>query len=154
MPYRHLSDVERDVIGQMHFAGHSFTEITLELDRHKSTISREVRRNGLRAGLERGFQRSAYFAANAQVKANERRNCSKQGLLRILDHRPLLKYVTDCLGKYWSPEQISGRIRIDFPNVIEMRVSHETIYVWIRQNERRPSQTGRVRRRTYQPGVS
>ena len=33
MPYSHLSDVERKVIGQMHFAGHSFTEIALKLER-------------------------------------------------------------------------------------------------------------------------
>ena len=50
MPYTHLNDAEREVIGQMHHAGHSFSEIARELGRDKSTISREVVRN--RSGVK------------------------------------------------------------------------------------------------------
>ena len=32
------------------------------------------------------------------------------------------------LGERWSPQQIAARLRIDFPDDPEMRVSHETIY--------------------------
>jgi IS30 family transposase len=32
---------------------------------------------------------------------------------------------------YWSPQQIAGRIRADFPNDKDMRISHETIYAYI-----------------------
>lgn len=32
------------------------------------------------------------------------------------------------MGQYWSPEQISGRLKVDFPNDELMRISHEAIY--------------------------
>lgn len=32
------------------------------------------------------------------------------------------------LGQCWSPEQIAGRLRVDFPDDESMRVSHEAIY--------------------------
>jgi IS30 family transposase len=34
------------------------------------------------------------------------------------------------LGRCWSPQQISARLRADYPDDVEMRISHETIYKW------------------------
>jgi IS30 family transposase len=51
---------------------------------------------------------------------------------RKLDvHRRLRYYVRRKLDMYWSPQQIAGRIRADFPNDKDMRISHETIYAYI-----------------------
>jgi hypothetical protein len=51
MTFRRCSDAEREAIGQMCHAGHSFSETGRELDSHKSTISGEMGRNrsGIRA---------------------------------------------------------------------------------------------------------
>jgi len=43
----------------------------------------------------------------------------------------LVRYVISNLKQNWSPEQIVGRLLIDFPNNELMRISHETIYRWI-----------------------
>lgn len=145
MSYEHLSEKERETIGQMVFAGQSFSEIARVLGRHKSTISREWRRNRVESGRS-GGRRYRYYAGEASVKARHRRKHSKQLLPKVLDHRPLLKYVLRGLKKRWSPEQIAGRIRLDFQDDDSMRVSHETIYCWLREDKRQGGDTYRFLR--------
>lgn len=54
-----------------------------------------------------------------------RQNCGPKGKQA---HQPLMNYVTKQLENSWSPEQISGRIILDFPQDLKMRISHKTIY--------------------------
>ena len=145
MSYEHLSEKERETIGQMLFAGQSFSEIGRALGRHKSTISREWRRNRVESGRH-GGRRYRYYAGEAAVKSKARRKQSKRELAKVLDHRPLMIYVLRGLKKRWSPEQISGRIRLDFPDDHSMRVSHETIYCWLREDRRNGGDTYRFLR--------
>ena len=135
MPYRHLSSVERDEIAQMYYSGISFSEIGRRLGRHKSTISREVNRNRIRHGSQR-YVRWRYLSSQATLLAKQRRSESKQSVRRVLEHRELLGYVKRGLKSRWSPEQISSRIRLDHPTASAMRVSHETIYQWLRKDKR------------------
>ena len=135
MPYHHLSDVEREEIAQLYYSGKSFSEIGRELGRHKSTISREIRRNRVRFGnLNRVVWR--YFSGGGRVRYRNRRIAAKQDLPRILDDRMLLDYVKQGLKQRWSPEQISWRIMRDHPRNESMRVSHETIYQWVRDDKK------------------
>ena len=135
MPYRHLSSVERDEIAQMYYSGLSFSEIGRRLGRHKSTISREVNRNRVRYGSQR-IVRWRYLSSRATLHAKQRRNQAKQSVDRVFDNRQLLDYVKRGLRNRWSPEQISGRIQRDHPSDPALRVSHETIYQWLRQDKR------------------
>lgn len=87
------------------------------LDRHRATVQREVIRGATRAG---------YRARVGQDVADGRRARPKQ---RILANNPaLLSEVLHGLEHKYSPEQIAGRLRRDFPEDPEMWVSHETIY--------------------------
>ncbi len=38
----------------------------------------------------------------------------------------------------WSPEQVSQRLVVDFPNDEDMRISHEAIYQALHRRTRRP----------------
>ncbi|NLO32359.1 MAG: IS30 family transposase, partial [Candidatus Hydrogenedentes bacterium] len=46
-----------------------------------------------------------------------------------LDHPPLLRYVISKSYEYWSPEQISGRLRLEYAGDPTMQVSHETFFL-------------------------
>jgi IS30 family transposase len=64
--YEHLSMEERDLIGQMHWQGMSKTMIAKATGRHKSTVSREIRRNA-------SEQYKRYTPCQAQKRADERK---------------------------------------------------------------------------------
>ena len=87
------------------------------LDRHHSTISREINRNG-------GFLE--YRAIEAQARCDGNRLRPKERELE--SSQPLYDAVNDGLAAKWSPRQIGRRLRVDHPDDPEMRVSHETIY--------------------------
>ena len=135
MPYRHLSSIERDVIAQMRSSESSFSEIARYLGRAVSTISREVSRNGARYGSQK-YVRWKYFSSQAAQAAKDRRAKAKESVGHVLDDRRLLNYVKRGLKNRWSPEQISGRIKKDHPETLTMRISHQTIYQWLRKDKR------------------
>ena len=114
---RYLSLVEREEISRGLAAEMSFRAIARQLGRDVATISREVDRN-----TSDGRQ---YRAVSAQVAAEQRARRPKP---RKLENPALHARVTADLEKRWSPEEIAARLRLDFPDDMSMRASHETIY--------------------------
>jgi IS30 family transposase len=106
MNYKHLSQIERYQIHSLMKALHTITQIAQLLGRHKSTISREVRRN---AGF-RGY-RPKQACELALKRSESSRNASTIA--------PSVKEQANALLQLqWSPEQIAGKLA----------VSHETLY--------------------------
>jgi transposase, IS30 family len=94
-------------------------EIACRLGRTSSTVSREVHSNVKR--------NRCYRAVSAQEKAQGNRKL--QTKKKKLDTNQQLKdYVYDQLKQEWSPEEIGKRIKLEYPNNMTMRISHETIY--------------------------
>ena len=118
---RYLSMTEREEIAVLR-AQLSVREIAQRLGRAPSTISRELRRNATHGDPAR------YRATVAQAEADRRARRPKTA--KLAAHPALHDYVAGKLGgsKHWSPEQISRRIRADFPHDEQMRISHEAIY--------------------------
>jgi transposase, IS30 family len=108
---------EREEISRGIASGSSIREIAKRLDRVASTVSREVARHG---------GRPEYRAKEADSQAWESALRPKRCLLAI--HVRLQKVVASKLILDWSPEQISGWLKIQYPDDQSMRVSHETIY--------------------------
>ncbi len=116
----HLTLEERELIAHMHRTGKMQTQIADRLGRSKSTISRELRRNRSRNG---------YWAVAAQRRAKQRRS---ERLWTAKMQRPdVRRYVRERLRQRWSPDQIAGRSRSDFPHDRRRQISHQTIYAWI-----------------------
>ncbi|MEO6882077.1 MAG: IS30 family transposase [Mycobacteriaceae bacterium] len=118
---RYLSMAEREEIAVLR-GHHSVREIARRLGRSASTVSRELTRN-----TPTGRGRS-YRATVAQAETDARSRRPKPSKLAA---NPVLRaYVADNLAgaQRWSPEQISHRIRLDFPDDEDMRISHEAIY--------------------------
>jgi IS30 family transposase len=116
---RYLQVWEREEIAVGLAQGLSCRQIAGRLapGRSASTVCREVARNSVR-GL--------YRAHLAQREAQERARRPKPAKLAVSGE--LREWVQRKLGKNWSPEQISARLKAEFPGRAEMRVSPETIY--------------------------
>ncbi len=150
---RYLSFAEREEIAILRAAGSGVREIARRLGRSPSTISRELRRNAATRG-----GRLDYRATTAQWHADQRARRPKPAKLAahpalrryVQDRLAGAVQRPDGVtvegpqvgwkgrrhgrrkdrrwGRSWSPEQISGRLRLDFPDDPSMRVSHEAIY--------------------------
>lgn len=102
----------------------SVRAIARELGRSPSTVSREVSRNGYLSS-EHAVRRR-YRATTAQARAYER--ARRPHPSKLVTNPELRAFVQAQLGLKRSPEQVVGRLRREFPDRPEMRVSHETIY--------------------------
>lgn len=112
-----LSLADREELSRGLLAGDSLRRIAARLGRAVSTISREVAWNG---------PRDAYRAWRAERTAARRARRPKLSKLAI--HSRLCREVERRLLERWSPQQIAARLVRDYPDDLEMRVSHETIY--------------------------
>lgn len=112
-----LSLADREEISRGLEAGQTFAVIAERVGHHPSTISREVKRNGGRDG---------YRAWRADQQTHLRARRPKPEKLAL--NRPLALAVEYMLEQKLSPEQIAGRLHVEFPDDEDMRVSHETIY--------------------------
>jgi len=112
-----LTSAEREEISRGIVAGQSIREIARTLGRAASTVSREVRRNGGRA---------RYRAVEADKSAWDRGRRPKQCKLAV--NGRLARLVASKLKMNWSPEQIAGWLKAEYPRDERYHVSHETIY--------------------------
>jgi IS30 family transposase len=112
-----LTLTEREDISRGIASGSSMREIAAGLRRAASTVSREVARHD---------GRSEYRASDADSEAWESARRPKLCLLAI--HEPLRETVVSKLMLDWSPEQVSGWPKIQYPKDENLRVSYETIY--------------------------
>jgi IS30 family transposase len=113
-----LSLAEREEISRGVAAGESARVIAGRLGRAPSTVTRELARNG---------GRKRYRAQHAERAAWERAGRPKPCKLAL--NVELLEHVQTGLESQWSPEQIAGWLKVEFPDSPELRVSHETIYL-------------------------
>ncbi len=103
MRYKHLSFEERCQIYGLWRAGHSQTEVAKEVGVHKSTISREFKRNIVFVRTALGSWQ--YKPDYAQTYAEERH---KKKFKYVKFTKEVEAFVREKLLQDWSPEQISG----------------------------------------------
>jgi len=108
---------EREEISRGIACDLSLRSIANELGRSASTISREVNRNG---GLK------AYRANEADKAAWDRAHRPKP--CKLAQHPMLKRIVASKLKMNWSPKQIDGWLKRQYPDDENRHVSHETIY--------------------------
>ena len=150
---RYLSFSEREEIALLRAQQFGVRDIARQLERSPSTISRELRRNAATRGgslqyratvaqwkAERAAERPkvAKLAHNTRLRAYVQERLS--GTVRDAQGKPIHGPDVPWIGRRhgrradrrwgtsWSPEQISRRLLLDFPDDLSMRVSHEAIY--------------------------
>ena len=120
MSYKQLTREQRYQISALKSAGHYQHQIARIVGLHQSTISRELRRNS--------GTRSIYGPQLAHSKALARRHAK----VRTHIQPCTWQQVEALLEKQWSPEQISGRLKLEQ----KPTVSHERIYQHIYEDQR------------------
>lgn len=125
MSYTHLTAYERGQIQALLEEGRSMAHIGRVLGRSRSTISREAARHS---------RQGVYDAARADRRYGERRKSCRPR--RKLEYLALWTYLWEKLSLFWSPQQIAGRLPIDYPDDARMRISHETLYNALYSDER------------------
>jgi len=119
MSYTQLTPEQRYQIYALKKANHNQTEMASIIGVHKSTIGRELARNGGQRG---------YRPKQAQELADARQQAAHQPRIRPATWT----LVESWLRQQWSPEQISGRLKLEK----QASVSHERIYQYIYTNKR------------------
>jgi len=126
MTYRQITSAERYALGVLRRGGLSPAAIARVLGRHRSTIGREVRRNGTpRDGCYRP-QLADWYAQGRRSRSRRNRRFSAADWVRV----------QTLVREDWSPEQIAGRLRADQ----ELEISHETIYRYVWADKRQGGQ--------------
>jgi len=116
---RYLDREERYEIARLREAGLSMRQVAVRTGRSPSTISRELARNA-------DPRTGGYLPERAHWLAWERQRRPKRSKLA---RDPVLRArVQRLLDRRYSPEQASGRLKVEHPDDPAMRVSHETIY--------------------------
>lgn len=110
-----LSFEDRAYIAAMSSQGCGPSEIALKVGVHRTTVARELAR----------CAEGAYDPREAHLDARRR---ARRPKARKLEEGRLRGHVASKLALLWSPRQISMRLREEFPDEEEMRVSHEAIY--------------------------
>jgi IS30 family transposase len=126
MSYSHLTAAERTTLMVMLADGSSQSAVAAHLRRDRSTISRELARNGTYDITTR----QPYDAVLADQRARALREAPGR-FPKLGADTPLFAVVADQLREGWSPEQIAGRLKRTFADDSCRTVSHETIYTAI-----------------------
>jgi IS30 family transposase len=121
MGYHQLTTVERYLIVEHKSMGLSLREIAKALCRSASTISRELRRNA-----DKSDGRYRVEKADSYARARRRRS-------RLGSHfaEREMEQVQRLMGRKWSPEQVSGRLRRHGG----LRIGTSTIYRWLEKDK-------------------
>lgn len=116
----HFTLQERRHLYRLLKAGKSKTEIARLMDRDRSTIYRELKRNCGQRG---------YRPKQAECLAQDRRQaCRRPHKMEAPD---VHDYVRQHIHDLWSPDQIAGRSKVEFPRQPARWLSRQTIYNWI-----------------------
>jgi IS30 family transposase len=117
---RYLSRLERQRIATLRREGFSIREIAKILDRHPSSISRELRRN------TSAHDGGRYDGDLAHARARQRARRPRSN--RLSREEALRRIVQSLLQEEWSPEQIAAHLRRVYPDRPSWHLCHETIY--------------------------
>ena len=122
MSYHQLTQEERYMITAQRMCGSSAAAIARLLGRHRSTLTRELRRNATHHDGDYRAEKAHSYAVARRRRCRRRPQFSAEDMARV----------THLLRRRWSAEQVSGVLRESGT----LRISHETIYRRIRWDKK------------------
>jgi len=145
MSYTHITSFQRNELSALLRAGLTQKDISKILNKTPPAICQELKRNPANTKTD-------YDAGLAKENTKQRRIIANQRFVKIKNNIWLKNYIINKIKTYWSPEQISGKLKIDYPNDKNKSIGKDSIYKYI-YNERKDlvkylrCQKGKYRRR-------
>lgn len=130
LSYIHFTHNERICLQNLLSEGKSLRQIASVLGRSPSTISREIKRNHIKYPKHKSNNKYHYHHWRAQILTICRRKQDRRTALKPNSFK--YNYIIEKLNQFWSPEQISMRLRTDYPDQI---VGVSTIYRYIKRKD-------------------
>lgn len=124
MSYSHFKSFQRNELSALLRAGLKQKEIAKLLSKSESAVSQELKRNP-------SNNKTGYDAGEAKKNTIRRRIKANQKFEKIKNNIWLKNYIVKKIKKYWSPEQISGRLKKKWPNDKNRLISKDSIYKFI-----------------------
>lgn len=118
--FAHLTLAQREVIRRLMGQKYSDAAIARILGKHRSTVSREIKRNTNEGGI--------YYEKHAQTRMLRRRKAAKAPQIIIDNDLQMEMDVEKLLKAHLSPEQIAGYMR---RSGYSRKICHKTIYAWV-----------------------
>lgn len=145
MSYTHFKPFQRNELSALLRADLKKKEIAKLLGKDRTSVWRELKRNPAK-------NKQGYDARQAKKDTKKRRVSANQRFKKIENNEWIRKYIIKKIKKYWSPEQISGRIKRKWPDKKDRQIGKDSIYGFI--HGKRPDlvkylrcQKGKYRRR-------
>ncbi len=146
MSYKHFTPEQRNELSALLRANLKKKDIARQLRKDRTSIWRELKRN------PSGKEKKRYNARQAKQSTQTRRVEANARFRKIENNQWLRNYVLKKIKKYWSPEQIAGRLKRRYPLDRKKWVGKDSIYKFV--YEKRPDlvkylrcQKGKYRRR-------
>lgn len=124
MSYNHFTPENRNELSILLRAGLKQKEIAKLLNKSEGAISQELKRNPAN-------NKTGYDARLAKQRTKERRIEANKRFRKIENSDWLRRYIVRNIKKYWSPEQIAGRIKLKWLNDESRHVGKDSIYEYI-----------------------
>lgn len=123
MSYKHITPDQRNELSALKRTKIKQEEIAQLLGKNRTTIYREIKRNKNKNGK--------YDARFAKQKTREKRIKANQRFRKIENNRWLRAYIIKKIKKYWSPEQIGGRIKKKWPKNKSRHIGKDSVYSFV-----------------------
>ena len=122
MPYKHFTPEQRNELSALLRARVKKKDIANLLRKHRTTIWRE---------RKRAETNGRYYTRKAKRLAKEKRIKANSRFRKLESNKWLRHYVIRHLKKYWSPEQIAGRLKLKYPYDKTKHIGKDSIYKYI-----------------------
>ena len=124
MSYSHFKPYQRNELAVLLRAGHSQKDIANLLGKTASAVCQELKRN-------KTNNKSGYDVWQAKKMTEQRRIIANTRFRKIENSSWLQNYIEKKLKQYWSPEQISGRLKHLYIDEKEKQISKDSVYKYI-----------------------
>jgi len=124
MSYNHFKPFQRNELSALLRAGLTQKKAAKLLGKTASAVCQELKRNPAKTKI-------GYDAGIAKTNTKQRRVAANQRFRKIENNKWLRNYIIRKTKKYWSPEQISGRLERNWPNDKKRQIGKDSIYKFI-----------------------